>query len=987
MGNRSFSRTLAAWMVTLLFFGTLLGGVHARSPEGAASARTTDDEPANNSPNTAPELTMDEVIYGSIMTTSTTDYFDVYHTSLPYEKVINASMHILNWNPADPGEVNFQLQLYTVSQGNLVQIAGYDNTGSYNPTRYTPWENVNFFQIYTQAAMDIWVVIQVNLTAPPNPAVASQAGTYALSVSMSDPIPLSNGQVTGSMDRRNGPDGGYWYKLTTPIADNKMAIGKLQCPVNGDFDIYVYNMWPRYDHPDLPIPVRWQVNASWTNASLGNVEEVHVGGSESTAMYVEIRAFDGGGAFTLYWDQTTTPATDDNNIPTKATLIRDNYPHAEYADQGIDSVDWWKVTAKAGKSIPEFFFTLTSSASNNQFAMFIFDKDMNFKACKYNTQTGGWPNFGQTNPNPIMNSISIKNTVVGYDGPIYICIQALVHWYGGSEGAVFIPSKGDYKMTFTLPNDPPIFNGPLPEQHLLEDGTLETLVLANYFSDPDGDALTYSVVGSSYNTRPVVDNQTGLVKFSPIANWSGTETVRFRVTDDGPGNKFFDANVSVIVDPVNDPPFLVASIPDDSIKENDIIYTPDLTTIFRDIDNQLTDLKFNLKVVASNTHPPASALPYQYDSASRSYKLGPCNLFYGSYDVQVTCTDGVTGTVPVATSFKVNVAHINHRPTLRENIADPMELTIKEHEKDDHLALADLFVDVDVPEDYANDALTYTVAGEQRLLVSITDDGYLVIDTGKEQYIPGNHYEEKLVITAKDRAGLKATLNMTVFIDPVNDPPRIVNSMPVEDDLEISENTRKLFSVTAVDDDSQDKLTYNWYVNGKKDKNSKGLTFAFEPDYDTGGNVYTIKVDVFDGTTTVTHEWNVTVLDVNRLPTGFIKSPLNMTKFKKGTMVVFQADGTDPDTGDVLTFIWRDANGVELGRGTTLSTDKLPKGTQTITLETNDSKGATFQTVTIIVWAPAAPPSSTPGFEGAFAMAAIGVVLLLGAIRKLKQRA
>jgi hypothetical protein len=331
------------------------------------------------------------------------------------------------------------------------------------------------------------------------------------------------------------------------------------------------------------------------------------------------------------------------------------------------------------------------------------------------------------------------------------------------------------------------------------------------------------------------------------------------------------------------------------------------------------------------------------------------------------------------------VAHINHRPSLRENIADPMELTIKEHEKDDHLALADLFVDPDTPEDYANDALTYTVTGENKLLVAITDDGYLSIDTGKEQYIPGNHYEEKLLVTAKDRAGLKTTLNITVFVDPVNDPPRIVTSMPVEDDLTIRENTRKLFKVTAQDDDSQDKLTYIWYVNGKKDKNAKSYEFSFDADWEMGGSVYTVKVDVFDGTTTVTKEWNITVDDVNRLPTGYVKSPLNMTRYKKGTMVVFQAEGTDPDTGDVLTFIWRDANGVEIGRGPTVSTDRLPKGTQTITLETSDSKGGSLQTVTIIVWAPPPEPKS-PGFDGLFAMAAIGLVLALGAARKLRQR-
>ena len=974
MGNRSFSRTLAAWMITALFFTTLVAGVHAEKPEGGASARATDLEPNNNDPSTAVALVNDEVIYGSLRTTTNNDFQDFYITSVPYGMVLNASLWTVDRDPGIPWRVNFQLLFWYNSGGQLASLGS-----SYTEN---PWENMIFLQVYSQNPMDIWVEVRVNHTQ--QGTVTSEKGNYTLSATVKDPLTLSGGQVTGYMDKRNGPNGGYYYKLATNIADTKVAVGRLQCPVNGDFDIYVYNLWPRFEHTNIgPL---WLVNGSWTNASLGNIEQVNIGGSESNAYYVFVQAFDGAGTYTLNWDQTSASARDDNNIPSKAVLIRDNFPHPEFADQGADPVDWYKVTAKAGREIPEFFFTLTSSASNNLFAMIIFDNNLNFKACKYNTQTGGWPSFSQQNPNPVMNQISIKNTIVGYDGPIYICIQAIAHFYSGNEGAAFIPSRGDYKMTFTLPNALPVFNGPLPEQRMQEDGSLETLVLANYFSDPDGDALSYSIVGSSYSSRPTIDNQTGLVKFTPVANWSGTEVVRFKATDDGPGTKSVEANATVVVEAVNDQPFLVSSIPDYTMREGDVTYTPDLTTIFRDIDNQLTDLKFNLKVVASNTHPPASALPYQYDSSSRSYKLGPCNLFYGTYDVQVTCTDGVTGTVPVPTTFKVNVVHINHRPALRENIQDPMELTIKEHEKDDHLALADLFVDPDTPEDYANDALTYTVTGEQKLLVSITEDGYLSIDTGKEQYIPGNHYEEKLLVTAKDRAGLKTTLNITVFIDPVNDPPRIVNSMPVEDDLTILENTRKLFKVTAQDDDSQDKLQYIWYVNGKKDKNAKSYEFAFEPDWEAGGNVYTIKVDVFDGTTTVTKEWNVTVDDVNRLPTGYIKSPLNMTKFKKGTMVVLQAEGSDPDTGDVLTFIWRDANGIELGRGPTLSTDRLPKGTQTITLETNDSKGGSFATVTIIVWAPPPANTNTPGFEGVFAMAAIGAVLLLGAIRKLRQR-
>ena len=154
-----------------------------------------------------------------------------------------------------------------------------------------------------------------------------------------------------------------------------------------------------------------------------------------------------------------------------------------------------------------------------------------------------------------------------------------------------------------------------------------------------------------------------------------------------------------------------------------------------------------------------------------------------------------------------------------------------------------------------------------------------------------------------------------------------------------------------------------------------------------GEDIYTIRVDISDGTTTKSKEWNVTVNDVNRAPVGAIRMPLNMTKFKKGIPVTFTADGSDED-GDALTFIWRDAAGAELGRGTSITTDKIVKGVQNVRCEITDGKTSTFETVTVIIWEDPRPvDKGLPGFEGVLVVLALGIVIALGQLRRYRRRA
>ena len=549
-----------------------------------------------------------------------------------------------------------------------------------------------------------------------------------------------------------------------------------------------------------------------------------------------------------------------------------------------------------------------------------------------------------------------------------------------------MPSRGWYKLTINLPNDPPQYSGGLPLVVMPEDTVDESLNLSLFVSDPENDTLTFAMVGSSYHTHPKVNATTGQVTLTPDKDWFGTEKLRFKITDDGPGNKWIEVNTTVTVEPVNDAPYLKSTLDDVFLNEDAEGRTSDISLLFGDIDDPPENLTFGIRVVGQDTHPPGANISLVWDGVRNLFRLGPARLQWGSRTLEVFCLDGHAG-ARAATRFNLTVTHRNHDPSRVEGTPDPMVLEVREHEKNSQLLVAELFTDPDLPKDYANDSLNITVTGAQRLSAKIID-GLLVIDTGTEQFVPGTVYEEKLVLTARDRFGRTATLNVTARVVPVNDPPVIVSFSPEDPDATVNEGAKASFRVTALDNDSQEVLTYAWYLDGIREPGRGGTTFSFQPDFSMGGSVHTVKVVVSDGYTERTVMWNVTVTDLNRGPTGSIRSPVNYTKAKVGTFVTFIAEGKDEDS-DNLTYIWRDASGRELGRGQTFSTDKLPEGTQTVRLEITDGKlNATAECFVIIYKTKTTGGGGggfIPGFETAAAAAAAALAVVAVGLRRRKR--
>jgi len=964
MAQGRLSSFMSMLTVVLFLAGAVGACVQAAPSEGKAQARASDTEP-NGSVNEAVAISSGEVVQGSLLMSSNQDRDDYYKIDVPPGKMLNVSLNQVDYDPSDIGRYNFHLYLFGPPSGNnLVEL---DRSVTKNR-----WECTAGIQYWnTSVAKTMVIQLAINNSGWPQYSPRTQPGRYELSATVSD-VPefqCDGPEASAYLDGGTGPLGRAFYKLNPGPADYQVMRGRLIPPANGIFAINVFQLWN--------IDSSWiRQNASWINTP-GTYQNVVFNGNGGTD-YVRLDGIGGNGTYKLTVNNEGR-SLDENNVPSKAQLIRDNNPHSAFLDQGVNFVDWYRIDAKAGRTIPEAYITFNSGMflDDSTFNLLVYDKDLTYlNSVSIPRWLGGnnWADYA-----------FITNTTVPYDGPVYFIVRA--NGFSGNITAQFRGANGWYSLTFTLLNDIPIFKGPIAAIHILEDTSDNSLVLSDYFSDPENDTLSYAIMGSNFKTKPRINTTTGRINFTPEANWSGTELIRFRATDNGPGNKWAEGNVTVMVDAVNDPPRVLGTIDDMLLVEEQGGQTPNLASLFSDIDDSPDNLSYSLRIVSQDTHPPGATLPYRYDATAKAFMLGPLFFGFGSFRLEASCTDRHIGTVASAIEFNLTISHKNHAPARMPGVNDPIRMTIDERGSNSSLIIPDLFTDPDLPEDYASDKLTYNFSGQKDLLVSLGTDGRLSIDTGTVQYYPGKPVMETILITAKDKLGLKATLNVTVTVNPIDDPPSITSALPENTDFKATEGKKEAFRITSLDNDTAE-LAYSWYLDGIKDKTQAGTVYNFYPDYKMGGTIHKLKAVVTDGTTEASTEWTITVIDVNRVPIVSISAPVNFTKFKKGEFITFTADARDDD-GDNLTYIWRDGAGILLGTGLSISTDKLEAGTQTVRLEVSDGKGSVFVDVVVAIAKPAPKPASKgfiPGFGTAAAVAAAAsAIVAVGLARRRRE--
>ncbi|HLE46337.1 MAG TPA: DNRLRE domain-containing protein [Thermoplasmata archaeon] len=197
-------------------------------------------------------------------------------------------------------------------------------------------------------------------------------------------------------------------------------------------------------------------------------------------------------------------------------------------------------------------------------------------------------------------------------------------------------AEGLFLVTVRPVNDAPIVISPIATVTFDED-TVALNVLtgaaSSHFTDRDGDALTFTLLGSVQVQARVNANLTLDLWAAP--DWFGSENVRLRATD--PSGGYAEAAFLVAVRPVNDAPVL-APIPDLRVDEGATV-TLDLTPYITDIDTNLS------QIVATTDNPAVTANGLVLTLA---FPAGPSEAGF-----TVTISDGAaTASRPVRVVFQ-----------------------------------------------------------------------------------------------------------------------------------------------------------------------------------------------------------------------------------------------------------------------------------------------------------------------------------------------
>ena len=286
------------------------------------------------------------------------------------------------------------------------------------------------------------------------------------------------------------------------------------------------------------------------------------------------------------------------------------------------------------------------------------------------------------------------------------------------------------------PNRAPTVAIPIPNVTLERD-RLRGLSLALYFSDPDGDRLTYAATTSDPLTAAVRVTGSEVIL---TALRDGTVTVTVTARD--PGGLSASQTFTVTIGDPNRSPVVVGRILDQKLTLGGSAVTLDLASSFSDPDGD--QLAFQ---VASSDSGVVRALVSESE-------LILITVAAGTATVTVTATD--PGGLSATQTFEVTVGTANRAPTAVGSIPDQS------------LAAGGSAVTLNVSPNFTDpdgDILSYAVTSSDSAVVrAIVSENEVVL-------IPGSTGTATVTVTATDPQGLSAVQRFRATVDePVRAP-------------------------------------------------------------------------------------------------------------------------------------------------------------------------------------------------------------------------
>jgi len=326
--------------------------------------------------------------------------------------------------------------------------------------------------------------------------------------------------------------------------------------------------------------------------------------------------------------------------------------------------------------------------------------------------------------------------------------------------------SADQRFAVTVPNRPPLATDAIPAQTLFKDEA-DTLALARFFTDPDGDALTWGAQASDGGVVALeVSAAAGTLAVTAVGQ--GEATVTVTATDP----EGLTVAQSFVVTVPNRAPVVAEEIPAQTVYKGETAPL-DLGPHFSDPDGDV--LTYTAETTDSNVaRAVVTGTTLTIEANAR-----------GEATITVTATD--PGGLSASQRFTVTVP--NRAPTVTVPIPDQ---TIQSGQPTT-IDLSAHFADPD------GDMLSYTARARSSTVAGVTVQGTSVILRARAKGTT------RVTVTATDPGGLTAEQSFAVSV--ANRAPTAVGRLP---DLTIVRDENRTLRISGYfSDPDGDPLTYS----------------------------------------------------------------------------------------------------------------------------------------------------------------------------------
>jgi hypothetical protein len=465
-----------------------------------------------------------------------------------------------------------------------------------------------------------------------------------------------------------------------------------------------------------------------------------------------------------------------------------------------------------------------------------------------------------------------------------------------------------------------------------EDTAFTTLnVLLNDSDGNDGGTKAVTAADTtSANGQTVTNNNDGTFGYTPAANFNGTDSFDYIVSDDG-GTTFDTGTVTITINPVNDSP--VAMDDTDSTNEDVAITTVNVLSNDSDVEN---DALFVGLFDATSTSGGIVT-----DNGNGTFNYTPAADFNGDDTFTYTVSDGSANEVDTDIgTVTISVVAVNDPPTAMNDAFNT----------DEDTALTTLNVLLNDSDGGDGGTKTVTVAD------ATSANGRTVTNNndGTFSYIPAANFNgtDSFSYTMSDDGGTAiSTATVTINVLPIDDPPT-GNADAATAAVSTATQVDVLGNDGNVDDDTLSITGVSETSRGSTIVNN-GTSVTFTDTIGAGSETFTY--DMTDGITTITGIL-VTMTVIENAPPEAGPDSASTDEdnaVTTGNVLANDSDGGDGGALSITEFDATSANGgsvVDSGNGTFTYTPALNfTGDDTFTYTLSDTFSIVIGTVTITV--------------------------------------